>query len=123
MIALSVTEPAQRAALAALEPAAEAQLLDQVAELVSRRTAVRDGLVSQGWHLPEPQGNFVWLATGEATAAAADVLEAHGIVARVFAPDGIRISIGEAESVDKVLAAAAEVVATLREDVGGAGLG
>jgi len=123
MIALSVTEPAQRAALAALEPAAEAQLLDQVAELVSRRTAVRDGLVAQGWHLPEPQGNFVWLATGEATAAAADVLEAHGIVARIFAPDGIRISIGEAESVDKVLAAAAEVVATLREDVGAAGLG
>jgi len=123
MIALSVTEPAQRAALAALEPAAEEQLLDQVAELVSRRTAVRDGLVSQGWHLPEPQGNFVWLVTGEATAAAAEVLEAHGIVARVFAPDGIRISIGEPESVDKVLAAAAEVVATLREDVGAAGLG
>jgi len=123
MIALSVTEPAQRAALAALEPAAEAQLLDQVAELVSCRAAVRDGLVAQGWHLPEPQGNFVWLATGEATAAAADVLEAHGIVARIFAPDGIRISIGEAESVDKVLAAAAEVVATLREDVGAAGLG
>jgi histidinol-phosphate aminotransferase len=123
MIALSVTEPAQRAALAVLEPDAEEQLLKQVAELVKRRTVVRDGLIAQGWHLPEPQGNFVWLATGEATAAAAEVLEAHGIVARVFAPDGIRISIGEAESVDKVLAAAAEVVATLREDVGSAGLG
>jgi histidinol-phosphate aminotransferase len=123
MIALSVTEPAQRAALAVLDPSAEAQLLTQVAELVKRRTIVRDGLVAQGWRLPEPQGNFVWLATGEATAAAAEVLEAHGIVARVFAPDGIRISIGEAESVDKVLEAAAEVVATLREDVGAAGLG
>jgi len=123
MIALSVTEPAQRAALAVLEPEAERELLEQVAELVRRRTAVRDGLVAQGWHLPEPQGNFVWLATGEATAAAAEVLEAHGIVARVFAPDGIRISIGEAESVDKVLEAAAEVVATLGQDVGAAGLG
>jgi histidinol-phosphate aminotransferase len=51
------------------------------------------------------------------------VLETHGIVARVFAPDGIRISIGEAESVDKVLEAAAEVVATLGQDVGAAGLG
>ena len=112
-----MTEPAQRAALAVLEPEAEAELLKQVAELVARRTAVRDGLLAQGWHLPEPQGNFVWLATGEATAAAAEVLEAHGIVARVFAPDGIRISIGEAESVEKVLEAAAEVVATLREDV------
>jgi histidinol-phosphate aminotransferase len=122
-IALSVTEPAQRAALAALEPEAETQLLAQVAELVDRRTAVRDGLVGQGWILPEPQGNFVWLVTGEATVEAAEVLEKHGIVARVFAPEGIRISIGEAESVEKVLAAAAEVVATLREDVGSIGLG
>ncbi len=113
-IALSVTEPAQRAAMAALEPEAEAQMLAQLAELVERRTAIRDGLVEQGWPLPEPQGNFVWLVTGDATAEAAEVFEAHGIVARVFAPDGIRISIGEAESVEKVLAASSEVVATLR---------
>ncbi len=30
-------------------------------------------------------------------------------------PEGIRVSIGEAESVDKLLAATAEVVATLRQ--------
>ena len=121
MIALSVTEPAQRAALAAL--AAEPQLLEQVDTLVARRTVVRDGLAAQGWRLPEPQGNFVWLVTGDATTAAAEVFEAHGIVARVFAPDGIRISIGEQESVEKLLQAAAEVVATLRDSVGSAGLG
>ncbi|MFC5502233.1 histidinol-phosphate transaminase [Lysinimonas soli] len=121
MIALSVTEPAQRAAIAALD--AEAQLLEQVETLVERRTAVRDGLAAQGWRIPEPQGNFVWLVTGEATAAAAEVFEEHGIVARVFAPEGIRISIGEEESVEKLLQAAAEVVATLRDSVGSAGLG
>ncbi len=121
MIALSVIEPAQRAAMAALD--SEPEYAAQVATLVERRAALRDGLVAQGWRIPEPQGNFVWLITGEATAAAADVLETHGIVARVFAPEGIRISVGEAESVEKVLAATAEVVESLREDVGSSGLG
>lgn len=121
MISLSVTEQAQRAAIAALD--AEPQLLEQVGELVERRAALRDGLAAQGWHVPEPQGNFVWLVTGEATAAAAEVFEAHGIVARVFAPEGIRISVGEAESVERVLSAAAEVVETLAEEIGIGGLG
>lgn len=110
-IALSVTEPAQRAAIASLEH--ESELLAQVAELVVRRDRVAAGLVAQGWPLPVPQGNFVWLATGEQTSAAAEVLERHGIVARVFAPDGIRVTVGEAESVDRLLAAADEVVRTL----------
>jgi histidinol-phosphate aminotransferase len=121
MIALSVTEPAQRAALAALD--IEPQFTAQIDELIARRTRLRDGLVAQGWRIPEPQGNFVWLVTGEATTAAAELFEKHGIVARVFAPEGIRISVGESESVEKVLAAAAEVVETLREDVGNGGLG
>jgi histidinol-phosphate aminotransferase len=121
MIALSVTEPAQRAALAALD--IQPQFTAQVEELVTRRTRLRDGLVAQGWRIPEPQGNFVWLVTGEATVAAAELLEKHGIVARVFAPEGIRISVGESESVEKVLLATAEVVETLREDVGNGGLG
>jgi histidinol-phosphate aminotransferase len=41
------------------------------------------------------------------------VLEAHGIVARVFAPDGIRVTVGEAESVDRLIEAAGKVVGTL----------
>lgn len=111
-IPLSVTEPAQRAALAALDH--EAELRERVDELVERRARVRDGLRAAGWGIPEPHGNFVWLATGDETAAAAAVLERHGIVARVFAPEGIRVSIGEEESVDPLLRAAAEVVGMLR---------
>ncbi len=113
-IPLSVTEPAQRAALAALDH--EAELRERVATIVDRRDRVRDGLRSAGWDVPEPQGNFVWLAAGDDTAAAAEVLERHGIVARVFAPDGIRVSIGEEESVDPLLQSAAEVVEMLREE-------
>jgi histidinol-phosphate aminotransferase len=110
-IALSVIEPAQRAAVAALDH--EDEYRAQVAELVERRDRIRDALRAQGWQLPEPQGNFVWLPTGEQTAAAAEVLEAHGIVARVFAPEGIRVSVGEEESVEKLLRAAEKVVSTL----------
>jgi histidinol-phosphate aminotransferase len=112
-IPLSVTEPAQRAALAALDH--EAELRYRVDAIVERRTRVRDGLRAAGWDIPEPQGNFVWLAAGDDTARAAEVLERHGIVARVFAPDGIRVTIGEEASVDPLLRSAAEVVEMLRE--------
>ena len=113
-IPLSVTEPGQRAALAALDH--EDELRARVATLVERRARIRDGLRTVGFDVPEPQGNFVWLATGAHTVAAAEVLERHGIVARVFPPDGIRVSIGEEESVDPLLRSAAEVVAMLREE-------
>ncbi len=110
-IALSVTEPAQRAALAALEH--DDVYRGQIAELVERRDRIRDRLREQGWSIPEPHGNFVWLPTGQHTAAAAEVLEQHGIVARVFAPEGIRVSVGEEESVDRLIEAAGKVVRTL----------
>ena len=121
-IPLSVTEPAQRAALAALDH--EAELLERVAELVERRDR-RSSTRSprRAGASRAAQGNFVWLPTGEQTAAAAEALEAHGIVARVFPPDGIRVSIGEPESVEKLLQATAEVVETLRETPENAGLG
>jgi histidinol-phosphate aminotransferase len=111
-IPLSVTEPAQRAAIAALDH--EPELRERVDVLVERRARIRDGLRAAGLEIPEPQGNFIWLATGEVTSAAAEVLERHGIVARVFAPEGIRVSVGEEESVEPLLRAAAEVVEMLR---------
>ncbi|MFT4030338.1 MAG: histidinol-phosphate transaminase [Protaetiibacter sp.] len=110
-IALSVTEAAQRAALAALDH--EDEYRRQLAELVTRRDRIRDALREQGWTIPEPQGNFVWLPTGQRTAAAAEVLESHGIVARVFAPEGIRVTVGEEASVERLLAAAQKLVSTL----------
>ena len=112
-IPFSVTEPAQRAALAALDN--EPELLDRVQTLIERREGIAAALAAQGWNIPAAQGNFVWLPTGEQTADAGEVLEAHGIVARVFHPDGIRVSVGEEESVEKLLAATAVVVETLRE--------
>ena len=106
-IPLSVTEPAQRAALVALEH--EDELLERVAGLAALRDTVWEGLIAQGWDAPRPHGNFVWLPTGARTAEAAGVFEAHGIIARALG-EGLRVSIGESEAVEKLLSAAAEVV-------------
>jgi histidinol-phosphate aminotransferase len=106
-IPLSVTETAQRAAMAALDN--EQELLDQVAAIVEQRDNTWAALTEQGWDIPRPQGNFVWFPTGEFTTEASDIFVDHGIVGRALG-EGIRISIGEPEAVEKLLQAAAEVV-------------
>lgn len=110
-IPLSVIEQAQRAAIAALDH--EEELLRRATRLSVLRDQTWLALRDQGWDVPKPHGNFVWLATGAGTARAAEVFLQHGIVVRAFAGEGIRVSIGEPQSVDKLLGAAAEVVRTL----------
>jgi len=111
-IPLSVTEPAQRGAIVSIEH--EAELLERVGRLAVLRDEIWASLIEQGWDVPRPHGNFVWLTTGEHTAWAAGVFERHGIVVRALQPDGVRVSIGEYESVEKLLKASAEVVGKLR---------
>ncbi|MBB5633081.1 histidinol-phosphate aminotransferase [Cryobacterium mesophilum] len=106
-IPLSVTEPAQRAAIAALDH--EEALLQRVAVITRRRDEVLGAVLAQGLAVPRSQANFLWLATGADTSEANDILLAHGIVARALLPDGIRVSIGEAESVAGLLAATEEL--------------
>jgi histidinol-phosphate aminotransferase len=110
-IPLSVIEQAQRAALASLDH--EEELLRRVARITTLRDNVWQSLIDQGWATPKPYGNFVWLPTGEHTAAAAAVFEEHGIVVRALG-EGIRVSIGEPSAVDKLLRASSEVVRNLR---------
>jgi histidinol-phosphate aminotransferase len=110
-IPLSVIESAQRAAIVSLDH--EDQLFERVGRIAALRDEVWQSLVDQGWDVPRPNGNFVWLTTGAATAAAHDVFTSHGIITRSLG-EGLRITIGEAGSVDKLLRAAAEVIRTLR---------
>lgn len=112
-IPLSVTAQAQAAAIASLEH--ETELMERVAQIAARRDAVRDGLLAQGWDVPAAQGNFVWLPTGARTDAAAEAFARAGIVVRAFAPEGIRVSIGESEAVDTLLRAARDLVGTLTQ--------
>jgi histidinol-phosphate aminotransferase len=119
-IPLSVTLQAEEAALASL--AAEEELLARVRVLAERRDALAAALREAGWAVPQAQGNFVWLPTGDETMDAAAAFDAAGLVVRPFAGDGIRISVGEEASVEKVLAIAASIVKTLPEGHAGRGL-
>ncbi|MEA9984030.1 histidinol-phosphate transaminase [Subtercola sp. RTI3] len=110
-IPLSVTHQAQQAALASLDH--EGELLERVGHIAALRTTIWKGLTAQGWSVPEPQGNFVWLATGDDTNEAVAILTRNGIMARPFHPEGIRISIGESESVEKLLLSTEEIVQNL----------
>ena len=112
-IPLSVTAHAEEAALASLD--AEGELLERVHVIAERRDRLADGLRRAGWNVPEAQGNFVWLPAGDETATFAAAFEEAGLIVRPFAGDGIRISVGEEESVEKVLGIAASVVKNLPE--------
>ncbi|MDQ0614746.1 histidinol-phosphate aminotransferase [Microbacterium sp. W4I4] len=106
-IPLSVTSAAERAAIASLD--AEDELLARVAVIVERRTSLVEGLRAQGWDVPDAQANFIWLPTGERTDAAAAAFVSADLIVRPFSGDGIRISVGEEESIDRVLAVAKEI--------------
>lgn len=110
-IPLSVTAQAATAALASL--AAEKALLERVRVIAARRDALYDGLVAQGWAVPRSFANFLWLPLGDETAAAAEELLEAGLVVRAFPGSGIRISIGEEESVPRLLAAAQKIIDSL----------
>ncbi|MCA5891914.1 histidinol-phosphate transaminase [Isoptericola sp. NEAU-Y5] len=102
-----VSHVAQAAALASLEAAAQAELLEHVSALVAERDRVTAALRSQGWELPETHANFVWFPLAEATMDRAAEATAAGVLVRPFAGDGLRVSIGEVEANDAFLALAA----------------
>ncbi|MCT1478419.1 histidinol-phosphate transaminase [Microbacterium sp. p3-SID336] len=107
-IPLSVTSAAENAAIASLD--VESELMARVGVIVERRTRLVEGLRAQGWDVPDAQGNFVWLPAGARTDEAAAAFVAADLVVRPFSGDGLRISVGEEPSVDRVL----EVAAGLR---------
>ncbi|GEB95392.1 histidinol-phosphate transaminase [Microbacterium lacticum] len=106
-IPLSVTAAAEEAALASLD--AEDELRERVAELAVRRDELAARLRETGWDVPEAQGNFVWLPAGDRALEVAEAFEAAGLIVRPFAGDGVRISIGEAESLGHIVRVAASV--------------
>jgi histidinol-phosphate aminotransferase len=100
-----VSSVAQAAAVASLERRAE--LLERVDALVAERTRVVEGLRAVGWDVPAAQGNFVWFQLGDRTLDFAVAADEAGIVVRPFAGEGCRVSIGESEANDRLIAVAA----------------
>ena len=106
-IPLSVTAAAEESALASLS--VESELLERVRVIAERRDRLVARLRDAGWPVPDAQGNFVWLPAGERALEVAAAFEDAGLVVRPFAGDGVRISIGEEESLDRIVDAAASV--------------
>ena len=105
----AVTQVAQEAALASLEPIAEKQLLERVDEIVAERIRVREALLDLGYDVPPTETNFVWLPLGERTASWADAMAQRHVIVRPFVGDGARVTVGTAEENDRFLQAAAEL--------------
>lgn len=101
-----VSTVAQAAAVAAL--GCKEALGERVAAIVAERDRVLVALRGQGWTVPDPQGNFVWLALGDDTPRFAAAAESEGIMVRPYATDGVRITIGEPAGNDVFLRVAAE---------------
>ncbi|AJM77010.1 histidinol-phosphate transaminase [Rathayibacter toxicus] len=110
---LSVTRFAETAALASLDHREE--LFERVRRITERRDMVRGALLDQGWSTPKSEANFLWFDTHEHTESAAGIFERTGVIVRALPPDGVRVSVGEAGSVDKLLIAAAEIMGCLPE--------
>ena len=102
-----VNLPAQAAAAAALGEAELARTAERSATVAAERDRVVDALRSQGWQMPEVQGNFFWLGVGQETMALAEHFRAAGILVRPFAGEGVRVSVGTTSDNERVLAAAA----------------
>jgi histidinol-phosphate aminotransferase len=111
-VQFAISQVAQAAALASLEPAAEEQLQGRVRDVVAERVRVSAALRELGYAVPETQANFVWLARGVAADGGIDPVafgagcDAHGVTVRVFPADGARVTVGSRADNDAFLLAA-----------------
>ena len=102
-IPLSISPQAEAAALASLEPDALSVLKTQIADLTERRDALVAGLRAQGYPVADSHSNFVWLPLKEDSQTLAVAFAEQGTLVRCFNDEGVRISVGEAESTHEVL--------------------
>ncbi|MCR8671399.1 histidinol-phosphate transaminase [Agrococcus sp. HG114] len=108
-VPLSQTALGSAAAIAALEHRDEN--LERIEQIVQHRDALWRALVDAGVAVPRPHGNFLWVPSRPGQEDAIhDILFANRLVAKVF-PEGTRISVGEPEADELVVAAATAIQA------------
>lgn len=107
----ALTTLAQVGAVASLK--AEPELQERVDLIVSERARVTQALREAGLPVVDSQANFVWIEAAGAADSVNELLRSHGVSARCFSGDGIRITIGSPEENDAVIAAAAEAAALI----------
>ena len=100
-VPFGVSSIAEAAAVASL--AAEEELFARVNELVERRDWFTGKLDDLGIHYLPSQANFVWVPLGEKTQHFAELCEQQAVSVRPFFGEGVRISIGEQEPLERIL--------------------
>lgn len=100
----STSSVAQAAAMAALD--AEAEMRRRSDIIIAERERVHATLVKWLPGVPASQANFVWLPLRERSVEFAQACEAHKVIVRPFAGDGVRVTIGTPEENDVFLKAA-----------------
>lgn len=99
-VPFGVSSIAQAAAVASL--GMEAELFARVDTLVEMRRWFESELRLRGYDVPDSQANFVWLPLGERTSDFAAECTRNAVAVRPF-PEGVRISIGEREPLQRIL--------------------
>jgi histidinol-phosphate aminotransferase len=102
-IPFGVNRMAQAAAVASL--AAKEEILARTSAVAEERTRVIAALRSFGWSVPDSQANFYWLrASDELRGQLLGALSDADILARGYVNDGVRLSLADRETNDRVLA-------------------
>jgi histidinol-phosphate aminotransferase len=98
---------AQLAAVAALEPAAEKQVLERCAEFAGIRAQFIEDLRAAGLDVPDSQANFVWLPLGAGAEDFAARCQAAGVLVRAHPGLGVRVTVGTDEANQRLLSVVA----------------
>ncbi|MFJ6314396.1 histidinol-phosphate transaminase [Pseudarthrobacter oxydans] len=98
----SVSALAQKAAIASLNAGEE--MAARVAAVKEERVRMAAELEAQGWKLQPSQGNFLWIRAGEdLLARLVEAFDTAGVMIRAYQGDGVRITVADAASNDRVL--------------------
>ncbi|WP_314216119.1 histidinol-phosphate transaminase [Pseudarthrobacter equi] len=98
----SVSALAQKAAIASLDAGEE--MAERVFAVKQERARMAAELMVQGWTLQPSQGNFLWIrADAELLATLVDAFNAAGIMVRAYQGDGVRITVADPASNNRVL--------------------
>lgn len=106
-IPFGVSAVAQAAGIAALAAADEVRI--RASRVVAERQRLIAALRTAGWQTPDSAANFVWLrTTPELHAQLMAAFDAADILVRGYPGDGIRISLADPATNDRVLAVLAD---------------
>jgi histidinol-phosphate aminotransferase len=100
-VPFGVSSIAQAAAVQSLKH--EAELFDRVESVTQLRLEYETKLQALGVDLEASQANFMWWALGDRTDEFAQLCAEQAIAIRAFSGEGVRISIGEPDAMERLV--------------------